>query len=82
MSRLPLRTIADVPDDSKGEPTAAEKTNGFPPNLTRILGDAPVAVATYLTVSGINAAFAALTALPAMPKSIITAHRLIDGVAV
>lgn len=55
MSRLPLRTIADAPDESKGLLTAAEKTNGFLPNLLRILANAPVALETYVTVSGINA---------------------------
>jgi hypothetical protein len=34
---------------------AAEKRNGFLPNLLRILANAPVALETYLTVSGINA---------------------------
>lgn len=55
MSRLPLRTIADAPDESKGLLTAAEKTNGFLPNLLRILANAPVALEAYVTVSGINA---------------------------
>ena len=55
MSRLPLRTSADAPDEIKGALTAAEKTNGFLPNLLRILANAPVALETYLTVSGINA---------------------------
>jgi uncharacterized peroxidase-related enzyme len=34
---------------------AAETRNGFLPNLLRILANAPVALETYLTVSGINA---------------------------
>ncbi len=55
MSRLPLRTIADAPDESKGLLTAAGKTNGFLPNLLRILANAPVALEAYVTVSGINA---------------------------
>jgi uncharacterized peroxidase-related enzyme len=55
MSRLPLRTIADAPDETKGTLTTAEKTNGFLPNLLRILANAPVALETYLTVSAINA---------------------------
>jgi uncharacterized peroxidase-related enzyme len=33
----------------------AEKRNGFVPNLLRVLANAPVALETYLTVSGINA---------------------------
>jgi uncharacterized peroxidase-related enzyme len=55
MSRLPLRTIADAPDEIKGPLIAAEKANGFLPNLLRILANAPVALESYLTVSGINA---------------------------
>jgi AhpD family alkylhydroperoxidase len=55
MPRLPLRTISDAPDETKGALTAAEKTNGFLLNLLRILANAPVALETYLTVSAINA---------------------------
>ncbi|HET6309085.1 MAG TPA: carboxymuconolactone decarboxylase family protein [Rhodopila sp.] len=55
MSRLPLRTIEDAPDAAKAALTAAEQANGFLPNLLRVLANAPVALETYLTVSGINA---------------------------
>jgi uncharacterized peroxidase-related enzyme len=55
MSRLPLRTIADAPDTAKAALTGAETTNGYLPNLLRILANAPVALEAYLTVSGINA---------------------------
>ena len=55
MSRLPLRTIEDAPDQAKAALAAAEKNNGFLPNLLRVLANAPVALETYLTVSGINA---------------------------
>ena len=55
MSRLPLRTIEDAPAEAKAALTGAEKANGFLPNLLRILANAPVALETYLTVSGINA---------------------------
>ena len=55
MSRLPLRTIEDAPDQAKAALVAAEKNNGFLPNLLRVLANAPVALETYLTVSGINA---------------------------
>lgn len=55
MSRLPLRTIADAPAEAQAALTAAEKANGFLPNLLRVLANAPVALETYLTVSGINA---------------------------
>ena len=55
MSRLPLRTIDDAPDAAKAALTTAEKNNGYLPNLLRVLANAPVALETYLTVSGINA---------------------------
>ncbi|MDR3531884.1 MAG: carboxymuconolactone decarboxylase family protein [Rhodopila sp.] len=55
MSRLPLRTIDDAPAEAKAALAAAEKNNGFLPNLLRVLANAPVALETYLTVSGINA---------------------------
>jgi uncharacterized peroxidase-related enzyme len=55
MSRLPLRTIEDAPDEAKERLAAAEKNNGFLPNLLRVLANAPVALETYLTVGGINA---------------------------
>jgi uncharacterized peroxidase-related enzyme len=55
MSRLPLRTIDDAPAEAKAALAAAEKSNGFLPNLLRVLANAPVALETYLTVSGINA---------------------------
>lgn len=54
MSRLPLRTIEDAPEAAKAALTAAEKNNGYLPNLLRILANAPVALETYLTVGGIN----------------------------
>ena len=55
MTRLPLRTIDDAPQAAKELLVAAEKRSGFLPNLLRILANAPVALQTYLTVSGINA---------------------------
>lgn len=55
MSRLPLRSIADAPEAARDVLTAAEKRNGFLPNLLRVLANAPAALETYLTVSGINA---------------------------
>lgn len=55
MSRLPLRSIEDAPEAAKDLLSAAEKRNGFLPNLLRVLANAPVALETYLTVSGINA---------------------------
>ncbi|HEY1942516.1 MAG TPA: carboxymuconolactone decarboxylase family protein [Roseiarcus sp.] len=55
MTTLPLRTIDDAPEAAKALLVAAEKRNGFLPNLLGILANAPVALETYLTVSGINA---------------------------
>ena len=55
MSRLPLRTIEDAPNEAKAALINAEKNNGYLPNLLRVLANAPVALETYLTVSGINA---------------------------
>jgi uncharacterized peroxidase-related enzyme len=55
MSRLPLRTIEDAPEEAKAALSTAEKNNGYLPNLLRVLANAPVALETYLTVSGINA---------------------------
>lgn len=55
MSRLPLRTIEDAPAAAKAGLESAQKNNGFLPNLVRLLANAPVALETYQTVSGINA---------------------------
>jgi hypothetical protein len=55
MSRLPLRTVDDAPDAAKNGLELAQKANGFLPNLVRLLANAPVALETYQTVSGINA---------------------------
>lgn len=54
MSRLPLLTIEDAPEDARERLVAAEKNNGYLPNLLRVLANAPVALETYLTVGGIN----------------------------
>jgi uncharacterized peroxidase-related enzyme len=55
MSRLPLRTVDDAPHAAKKGLELAQKVNGFLPNLVRLLANAPVALETYQTVSGINA---------------------------
>lgn len=55
MTTLPLRTIEDAPDAAKPLLEGAQKRNGFLPNLLRVLANAPVALETYLTVSGVNA---------------------------
>lgn len=54
MSRLPLRTIEDAPEAAKPFLEKAEQTNGFLPNLLRVLANAPTALETYLTVGAIN----------------------------
>ena len=54
MSRLPLRSIEDAPEAAKPFLAKAEQANGYLPNLLRVLANAPVALETYLTVSGIN----------------------------
>ena len=54
MSRLPLRTIEDAPAAAKAGLEAAQRNNGFLPNLVRLLANAPVALETYQTVSAIN----------------------------
>lgn len=71
MSRLPLRTIEDAPEEAKERLIAAEKSNGYLPNLLRVLANAPAALETYLTVSGINAR--ASLALPEREAVQITA---------
>lgn len=55
MTFLPLRSIEDAPDASKPLLSKAEQANGYLPNLLKVLANSPVALETYLTVSGINA---------------------------
>ncbi|MCQ4158672.1 carboxymuconolactone decarboxylase family protein [Roseomonas sp. GC11] len=55
MSRLPLRTPENAPAEARPALEAAQQANGYLPNLLRVLANAPVALETYLTVSGINA---------------------------
>lgn len=54
MSRLPLRSIEDAPAEAQPRLETALQNNGFLPNLVRLLANAPVALETYQTVSGIN----------------------------
>ena len=54
MARLPLKEIEDVSDPVRELLVAADKRNGFLPNLLRVLANAPTALETYLAVSGIN----------------------------
>jgi uncharacterized peroxidase-related enzyme len=55
MARLPLRSLEDAPEAARPTLETAQKNNGYLPNLLRVLANAPVALETYLTVSGINA---------------------------
>lgn len=55
MSRLTLHTLASAPEASQPFVERAIAANGFLPNLIGVLANAPVALETYLTVSGINA---------------------------
>lgn len=55
MSRLPLQTLESAPEASRPFIERAIANNGYLPNLIAALSNAPVALETYLTVSGINA---------------------------
>jgi len=55
MSRLTLHTLESAPEASRAFVERAIANNGFLPNLIGVLANAPVALETYLTVSGINA---------------------------
>lgn len=55
MTRLTLHTIDTAPQASRPLMEKVLAANGFIPNLIGILANAPVALETYLTVSGINA---------------------------
>jgi uncharacterized peroxidase-related enzyme len=55
MSRLTLHTQETAPEDSRPFVEKAIANNGYLPNLIGVLANAPVALETYLTVSGINA---------------------------
>ncbi len=55
MSRLTVQTIDSAPSEAKERLAAAQKNNGFLPNLLGVLANAPTALETYQVVSGINA---------------------------
>ena len=55
MARLTLHTVDTAPADSRPYTEKALANNGFLPNLIGVLANAPVALETYMTVSGINA---------------------------
>src|SRR5215467_6868671 len=55
MARFPLRTFEDAPEHTKTSLASAKKNYGYLPNLLRVLANAPVALETYMKVSGISA---------------------------
>jgi uncharacterized peroxidase-related enzyme len=55
MPRLTLHTADTAPEASRPFVERALAANGYLPNLIAALSNAPVALETYLTVSGINA---------------------------
>lgn len=55
MARLPILNTETAPEAARDGVAKAEKANGFIPNLIGLLANAPVALETYQTVSGINA---------------------------
>lgn len=55
MSRLTLHTLDTAPAESRPFVEKAIANNGYLPNLIGVLANAPLALETYLTVSGINA---------------------------
>lgn len=54
MSRLPIQTLDSAPEAAKPFLQNALKGSGFIPNLLGVLANAPAALETYVTVSGLN----------------------------
>lgn len=54
MSRLTVQSLESAPEASRPYLEKAKAKNGFIPNLLGVLGNAPTAIETYLTVSEIN----------------------------
>ncbi|SHH48511.1 carboxymuconolactone decarboxylase family protein [Pollutimonas bauzanensis] len=55
MSRITIQTVETAPSEAKERLLAAQKSNGFLPNLIGVLANAPTALETYQVVSAINA---------------------------
>lgn len=55
MSRFTLHTVDTAPAEARPSLATAQRNSGFLPNLLAVLANAPTALETYLTVSGINA---------------------------
>ena len=54
MSSFQIHTIETAPEATKDAIKAVQQANGFIPNLIGVLANAPAALETYRTVSGIN----------------------------
>ncbi len=55
MSRLTIQSAESAPVESRERLAAAQKANGFLPNLIGVLSNAPTALETYQVVGAINA---------------------------
>ena len=55
MSRLTVHTLDTAPAEAKERVLAAQKSNGFLPNLIGVLAGAPTALEAYQAVGAINA---------------------------
>ncbi len=55
MSRLTIQTVDSAAAEAKDRLAAAQKNNGFLPNLIGVLANAPTALETYQVVGAINA---------------------------
>lgn len=54
MSRVTLQTLETAPVEARPFLENAQKNSGFIPNLLAVLANAPAALETYVTVSGLN----------------------------
>ncbi|MFC3941432.1 carboxymuconolactone decarboxylase family protein [Pseudomonas gingeri NCPPB 3146 = LMG 5327] len=54
MSRVTLHTLQSAPEAARPFLENAQKNSGFIPNLLGVLANAPAALETYVTVSGLN----------------------------
>ena len=53
MSRVTLQTLESAPQEARPFLENAQKNSGFIPNLLAVLANAPAALETYVTVSGL-----------------------------
>ena len=54
MSRLAIHSVETAPEAARERVEAAQKANGFLPNLIGVLANAPTALETYQVVGAIN----------------------------